>query len=93
MYIDKILNKFGMTECCPKPIPCDQSICKSYDHESKPLDDNRIYREIVGSLIYLMSSTRPDICYTVCKLSTKLNCPTHADLNLAKHVLKYLKGT
>lgn len=33
-----------------------------------------------------MTGTRPDLCYVVTK-------PTKAQLNSAKHVLKYLKGT
>ena len=37
--------------------------------------------------------TRPDICYVVSILSQFMAKPTVAHLNLAKFVLKYLKGT
>lgn len=40
-----------------------------------------------------MTSTRPDICYAVSRLSEKFSDPTLADLNMGKYTLKYLKGT
>ena len=63
------------------------------NNESHELADHRLYREIVGSLIYLMIATRPDICYAVTKLSQHMSKPTNAHLGLAKHVLRYIKGT
>ena len=93
-FINKLLTKFRMEHCNPKLVPCDINAAK-IDHieDSQILDDIRGYREIVGSLIYLMTCTRPDICYVVTKLSQNLANPTVAHLNLAKYVLKYLKGT
>ena len=40
-----------------------------------------------------MTGTRPDLCYIVTKLSQHMSKPKVADLNVAKHVLRYLKGT
>ena len=48
---------------------------------------------MVGSLIYLMSITRPDLCFMITKLSQFLNNPTRYDLGLAKDVLRYIKCT
>ena len=93
-FIGKILSRFKMSDCNPKSTPCDPGTIKIDSNiDSQPLTDCRIYREIVGSLIYLMTCTRPDICYVVTKLSQNLANPTNAHLNLAKRVLKYLKGT
>lgn len=36
---------------------------------------------------------RPDLCYGVTKLSQNMAKPTELDLNLAKYVFKYLKGS
>ena len=57
------------------------------------LTDPKLYRGIVGSLIYVMTGTRPDVCYVVTKLSQKMSKRTQADLGAAKHVLRYLNGT
>ena len=91
--IEKVLCRFGMSDCKPKPIPCDPSISKLRQSDSNDLTNPKLYKEIVGSLIYIMTCTRPDICYAVSKLSQFMHNPSNAHLNLAKHVLKYLKGT
>ena len=48
-------------------------------------------REIVGSLIYAMIATRPDISYVVTKLSQNMSNPTVQDLGVAKGVLVWCK--
>ena len=58
-----------------------------YVIESKP------YHEFIGSLIYIMVATRPDICYTVTRLSQDQAKPNSFHLTRAKHILHYLKGT
>ena len=69
-YIEKILSKFGMVDCKSHSTPCEMDITKTSDEvdliESKP------YQEIIGSLIYIMVATRPDISYTVTRLSQDL---------------------
>ena len=82
-----------MTDCKPKPTPCVLGLGKLTEEESPELVDPRLYRAIVGSLIYVMTGTRPDLCYIVTKLSQKMSKPNQADLSTAKHVLRYLKGT
>ena len=82
-----------MSNCNPKSIPCDLSFLKSNNVESKELANAKLYREIVGSLIYVMTGTRPDLCFAVTKLSQQMSNPTSEYFNLAKYVLKYVKGT
>ena len=93
MYVDKLLKRFNMTDAKTKPTPCPLGINKELGNASPLLEDNTLYREIVGSLIYLMVNTRPDISYVVTLLGQYMSKPTVAHLNLAKHVLRYLKGT
>ena len=92
-YAEKLLSKFKMDNCNPKSLPCDPGINKPNNSVSEVLPDAKLFREIVGSLIYLMTCTRPDLCYSVSKLSQKLSKPTTADLSMSKFVLKYVKGT
>ena len=92
-YLEKVLVRFKMSDCTTKSTPCDVGSTGIKDGDSPELADSRLYREMVGSLIYVMTATRPDICYAVTKLSQKLNKPTQADLNMARHTLRYLKGT
>ena len=93
-YSLKVLDKFNMSECKPKSIPCDASVNKFIMHDKSPeLADPTLYRAIVGCLIYLMVATRSDISYTVTKLSQYMVKPTKGHLSLAKHVLRYIKGS
>ena len=82
-----------MTDCKPKSTPCAIGVEKNSDEDARESEDPRLYRAIVGSLIYVMTGTRPDLCFIVTKLSQKMAHPTNADLNMAKHVLRYLKGS
>ena len=92
-YMENILNRFGMTDCKPKPTPCEIDANKIRYADSTELSDSRLYREIVGSLIYVMTCTRPDLCYIVSMLSQHMAKPTLAHLGMAKHVLRYIQGT
>ena len=93
IYVSKILLRFGLSDAKPVAIPCDSSFVNSIHVESELLEDPKIYREIVGSLIYLMIATRPDISYVVTKLAQSMAKPTKYHLSAAKRVLRYLKGT
>ena len=94
-YISKILEKEGMSQCKPRTTPCEanpSSFNEKNDKDRATLT-SRKYRELVGSLIYLMTCTRPDISWVVTKLSQHLDKPEDADWVMLKHVLRYLKGT
>lgn len=52
-----------------------------------------MYREAVGSLIYLTTCTRPDVSFVVSKLSQYFAEPTEEQWVTVKHVLRYLRGT
>ena len=47
--------------------------------------DAMMYCQMIGSLMYLMN-TKPDICFAV-------NTLRHVRLMVAKHAVRYLKGT
>ena len=50
------------------------------------------YRRLIGSLMYLVN-TRPDLSYAINNLSQYMVEPRRAHWVVAKHVLRYLKGT
>ena len=94
-YISKVLDRFGMHDCKPRSTPCEMNPSHKMTDDSEPLDESNLkrYRQMVGSLIYIMTSTRPDIAYTVTKLSQFMSCATQYHMTMTKHILRYLKGT
>eukprot|EP00253_Pinus_taeda_P016035 PITA_16035 len=56
------------------------------------LVDPTLYRQLVGSLMYLVN-TRPDICFAVNTMSQFMCEPRKVHWVAAKHILRYLQGT
>jgi hypothetical protein len=52
-----------------------------------------LYQSIIGSCMYLVTCTRPDLVYPVSYLSKFLATPSKSHLMAAKHLLRYIKGT
>ena len=92
-YIENMLSRFNMSECKPRVTPCDFNLNRMNDDENVQFADEKTYRAIVGSLIYAMSATRPDLCFIFTYLSQYMSKPTSVHMTMAKHVLRYLKGT
>jgi len=74
-YVEKILSKIRMSDCKPKAVPCEPGANKASETNESDLENTNLYHEIVGSLIYLMTCTRPDLCYVVTYLSQHLSKP------------------
>lgn len=90
-YTNKILQRFNMSECKVRETPCEQKL--EYNDNAVKMSDIRMYREAVGSLIYLTTCTRPDRSFVVSRLSQYLAKPTEEQWVTVKHVFRYLKGT
>lgn len=89
-YILKMLERFGMSKCKLRYTPCEPKQETNESNENEVVNPKE-YRKIVGSLIYAMTCTRPDISWIVSKLSQTLAKPKAE--NGCKHVLRYLKVT
>lgn len=60
--------------------------------EGELLDDPTLYRRLVGSLIYL-TTTRPDIAYSVHQVSQFMSSPRHLHLAAVRRIIRYLLGS
>ena len=67
------------------------SIKLDKDEKGKSIDST-MYRGMIGSLLYLTTS-RPDIMYSVCLCARFQSCPKESHLSVVKRILRYLKGT
>ena len=97
-YLNNKLIKYNLNECKTRSTPCELA---GYENntgsEMEGSEDggvsNRLYREMVGSLLYATTCTRPDLSWAVSKLSQHLSNPTAADFAMLKHVFRYVLGT
>ncbi|GBM71104.1 Copia protein [Araneus ventricosus] len=90
-YVEKVLNKFRMTDCKPSGTPLVPKSTSSDFMNGKRFHGP--YRELVGALLYLSMTTRPDILYSVNCLSQIQEQPTDSAWTGLKRILRYLKGT
>ena len=97
-YIDKVLARFSMQNSKKGLLPSRHGISLSKQQCPKTPQEEEDMRRIpyasaVGSLMYAMLCTRPDICYAVGVVSRYQSNPGQEHWIAVKHVLKYLRRT
>ena len=104
-FIEKILMKFGFNKL-HRISQYTLMITKEASNRERRQREDEVdneedsetmlrvpYREILGSLLYLAGTTRPDIAYAVNVLSRHQINPSESDYEMAKRVFEYLKAT
>ena len=72
-YVEKVLSPFGYSDCTPISTPYDPSVLL---RKNRRIARGQLrYSQIIGSLMYLASATRPDISFSVSKLSRFVSNP------------------
>lgn len=89
-YIGKLDKTWRFSEMSPRSLPCPS---KLNDLDTGDIDENLPYREIVGALNYLASTTRPDIAFMASYLSRYLAKPTQKLFEAAMNTGAYLHHT
>ena len=80
-----------MAECRPAPFPFLSGISLEEGKSTPPMDCT-IYRQLIGSLLY-MTHSRPDICYAMNAISRYMHHPHDLHWKAAKRILQYIQGT
>ncbi|KAJ9541685.1 hypothetical protein OSB04_028191 [Centaurea solstitialis] len=97
-YIDKILKKFRMDESKKGFIPMQHGIVLSKTQcpvSSQDQDKMKSvpYASAIGSIMYAMLCTRPDVAYSVSVTSRYQQNPGEPHWVAVKNILKYLRRT
>jgi hypothetical protein len=90
-YLVEILRRFRMTDCRPMSTPIVTNWRKIDTSDSKTIDPT-VYRQLIGSFMYLVN-TWLYISFAVKSLSQFMVDPRRVHWIVAKHVLRYLRGT
>ena len=75
----------------PLSIPISSTYKLDKDEEGTNIDQ-RLYRGIIGLLLYLTSS-RLDVLFSVCMCAKFQSNPKESHIIAAKRIIRYLKGT
>jgi len=97
-YLKKILRRFNMQDykpiSTPLPINFKLSSSMSPSNEAERMEMSRVlYASAVGSLMFAMICTRPDIAQAVGGASRYMANPGREHWNTIKRILRYIKGT
>ncbi|KAJ9562289.1 hypothetical protein OSB04_007449 [Centaurea solstitialis] len=90
-YIGDLLKRFHMDTSSVAKTPMALGTLIGADPKGKPVDQ-KIYRAIIGSLLYLTAS-RPDIMFATCFCARFQANPKESHMMAVKRILRYLKGT
>ena len=89
-YAKDILKKFGMDGFKSNKTPMSTTTKLNKDKNGKPVDE-KWFRGMIGSLLYLIAS-RPDIIFVTCLCARFQSSPRESHLNAIKRIFKYLNG-
>jgi hypothetical protein len=102
-YIAKVLEQFGMSNRRPRYTPMEEGLKLSLSpvHSNRAAEtgehpepvDQSLYRQAVGSLLYIALSSRPDIAYAATTLGRYSSSPNSTHWTAVKHLLRYLQAT
>jgi hypothetical protein len=90
-YASDLLSRAGLTDTKVVSTPLEMN-ARLTPLDGTPLSDATLYRQLVGSLVYL-TVTRPDIAHAVHLVSQFLSAPHSTHYAAVLHILRYIKGT
>jgi hypothetical protein len=92
-YINQLLDKFGANIDHGAPTPIIPGLKMEPPSNPEEVVDQQKYKSVVASLIYLSTSTRPDIALTVSLLSRFFEAPGQQQWAAVQRILQYLYST
>ena len=90
-YVESVLKRFGHYDSKPCATPFDPN-CKLKKNMGDSVSQLE-YSRMIGSLMYITNCTRPDIAYSINKLTRYTNIPAKEHWFALVRVLRYLKHT
>ncbi|XP_060182061.1 secreted RxLR effector protein 161-like [Lycium barbarum] len=97
-YIEKVVQRYGMNKCKPVTLSLTQhfrlfSLMAPQSKEKVEYMSKVPYCSAVGSIMYVMVCTGPDITQAVSVVSRFMSKPDKKYWEAIKWILKYLKGS
>ena len=90
-YTSDLISRSSITDSKIVDTPIEYN-CRLNSHDGESLSDATLYKQIVGSLIYL-TVTRLDISYAIHVVSQFMAAPRSPHYVAVLRILRYPKGT
>ena len=92
-YITNMLTRFGIENCRSVQTLIDPKAPLVKADGSEPPHEWTLYQQMIGSLMYLVTCTRPDLAFSDSFLSRFSSHPLKCHHTAAKTVFRYIAGT
>src|ERR1700761_9330392 len=92
-YLQKVLQRFNIVNNKVAETPLPEGYHPSPNKSTSNPALRSKFQQVIGSLLYIMLGTRPDIAFAVTKLSQHAANPTEDHLNRALYICRYLMGS
>ena len=89
-YVEELINKHGLEGIELQPIP---KVVEGEDESPISTKALKAAQTIAGELLWVMTRSRPDICFAISLMTRLLHRRPSYVVELGKHVVKYLAGT
>ena len=92
-YAHKVVERFGMQDSRHAQTPLPTGYKPEPWTGSSTSELRSKYQQVIGSLLYLMIGTRPDLCFAVCLMAKFAANPSQEHMNKAMYILRYVNAT
>jgi len=92
-YLKEMLKCFQMEECKPIGVLLDPKVKLQKNANGNDESKGFPYQQTIGSLMYAMLCTRPDLAYPISVLSQHMANPNMEHWMAIKRIFQYLQGT
>ncbi|CAI7852422.1 unnamed protein product [Closterium sp. NIES-54] len=94
-YLESVVDRFGMIESKPTPTPMEAGFHPLAVSDENPMDPEsaKAFHSVVGSCMYAVVSTRPNLSFLVGVLGRVVSNPMVEHVRASRRLLRYIKGT
>jgi hypothetical protein len=85
-FVDKILDRVQMKDYHPTLLPINPNTRLTKEDSVLDAEEHRLYQLIIGSCMYSVTYTRPDLAYPVSYLSQFLAAPFKSHFKAAMNI-------
>lgn len=93
-YINKVIARFHLDKATPINTPMKESaLLQQKTNEKASTSEKEQYQGMIGSLMFSMVETRPDIAFAISMASRYAKNASHQHAEVVKTILRYMKGS